>query len=403
MQDAISEAPIDDYDLFSQDYVRDPAEYWQRFRDECHVAQSSLYGGSFMPVRYDEVVATARDIETFTSSKGVSIVQSTPTTDMIQGGSPPIEADPPKHTWTRRLLLPAMAPQSVMEHEPYTRDLCRRLIANFIDKGRTDAATDYAQQMPVRVIGAMLGIDEGRSDQLVTWVRAILEFANDAEGRANAVRELRCFFEEEIAKRRANPGEDLLTKLLAAGEHDERVTEDMVIGQAILLLVAGVDTTWSAISSAMYHLATHPDDRRRLAQDPDLLPTAIEEFLRFYSPLQIGRIATDDTTLGGCPIPKDSRVVLNFGAANRDPDAFEHADTFIIDRARNRHIAFGVGIHRCAGSNLARMELTVALEEWMAAIPEFELSDKDAVVWSTGTVRGPRSVPVAFPVQRGVT
>ena len=190
----------------------------------------------------------------------------------------------------------------------------------------------------------------------------------------------------------------MISQLLAAEVDGEPVSEDLVVGESALLLVAGVDTTWSAIGSALFHLASHPDDRRRLVADPELLPTAIEEILRFYSPVTMGRIATSDTAVGECPVGAGDRVVVNFPAANRDPDEFPDADAFVIDRAKNRHLAFGVGIHRCAGSNLARMELRVAIEEWLAAIPEFELADPDAVTWAGGQVRGPRSVPVTFPV-----
>ncbi|MBT5849593.1 MAG: cytochrome P450, partial [Acidimicrobiaceae bacterium] len=130
--------------------------------------------------------------------------------------------------------------------------------------------------------------------------------------------------------------------------------------------------------------------------EPELLDVFIEEVLRFYSPVTMGRTAATDTEFGGCPIAEGDRVLMNFPAANRDPDHFEDSDTFIIDRGRNRHLAFGVGIHRCAGSNLARMEMRVALEEWLIAIPEFNLADPSAVTWAGGQVRGPRSVPVTF-------
>jgi cytochrome P450 len=164
------------------------------------------------------------------------------------------------------------------------------------------------------------------------------------------------------------------------------------------LLVAGIDTTWSSIGSSLWHLATHPEDRRRLAAEPELIPTAIEEFLRAYSPVTMGRIVTEDVEFHGCPMKAGDRVLLPFPAANRDPEAFEDADRVIIDRERNRHIAFGIGIHRCAGSNLARMELRVALEEWMKAIPEFELDRSRPMLWAGGQVRGPRALPVTFPV-----
>jgi len=170
-----------------------------------------------------------------------------------------------------------------------------------------------------------------------------------------------------------------------------------VLGTCQLLIIAGIDTTWSSIGSALWHLAQHPDDRRRLAADPSLIPTAVEELLRAYSPVTMARIVREPIDVGGVHMEAGDRVLMSFPAANRDPAAFDDADQVILDRERNRHIAFGVGIHRCAGSNLARMEMRVALEEWLARIPEFSLEDPAAVTWAAGQVRGPRSIPVVFP------
>jgi cytochrome P450 len=146
----------------------------------------------------------------------------------------------------------------------------------------------------------------------------------------------------------------------------------------------------------MWHLATHDADRRRLVAEPGLVPTAIEEMLRAYSPVTMARVVNEDTELAGCPLHAGDKVLLSFPAANRDPAAFERADEVVIDRQVNRHVAFGVGIHRCAGSNLARMELRVAVEEWLRRIPEFWLRDDAEVAWAGGQVRGPRRVPVRF-------
>ena len=161
-----------------------------------------------------------------------------------------------------------------------------------------------------------------------------------------------------------------------------------------LLLIAGIDTTWSAIGAALWHLASHPADRRRLADDPELIDVAVEEMLRAYAPVTMARIVAKDVDLAGRQLKAGDWVLLPFPAANRDPAMFEDADQVVLDRAVNRHAAFGLGIHRCLGSNLARMELNVAVQEWMARFPDFELADPDAVTWSAGQVRGPRRVPV---------
>ena len=145
----------------------------------------------------------------------------------------------------------------------------------------------------------------------------------------------------------------------------------------------------------LYHLGSHPDDLERLVNEPELMPTAVEEFLRYYSPVTIARYITEDADIAGCPVSAGKRVLLSYPSANRDPDYFENPDELILDRENNRHMAFGVGVHRCLGSNLARMELRVGLSAWLERYPRFELAvDPDDVKWSVGPIRGPRSVPI---------
>jgi cytochrome P450 len=192
----------------------------------------------------------------------------------------------------------------------------------------------------------------------------------------------------------AHPRDDLTTQLLEAEMDGRRIDATHVAGTIALLLLAGIDTTWSAIGASLWHLAGHPHDRERLAFEPELLPTAVEELLRAYAPVTMARLVKRDMEWHGCPMKADDWVLLSFPAANRDPAAFEDPDGVVIDRQINRHAAFGLGIHRCVGSHLARMELRVALEVWLQAFPSFHLADPDAVVWAGGQVRGPRRLPV---------
>jgi hypothetical protein len=278
-----------------------------------------------------------------------------------------------------------------------TRDLCTGLIDSFIDTGQADAAANYAQQIPVRVIAHILGVPSDLSDTFTGWVRDDLEFADDEERRVAAMEGLFTYFIAEVAKRRENPGNDLLSELLQTEMDGAPIEESIVLGAAALVLIAGVDTTWSGIGSALWHLATHEDDRKRLVAEPDLMGVAVEELLRAYSPVTMARLVTSDVEFKGCPMKAGDKLLMNFPAANRDPAVFEDADKVIIDRQHNRHVAFGSGIHRCAGSNLARMELTVAVEEWLKRIPEFRLAEGAEVTWAGGQVRGPRILPVVFP------
>jgi cytochrome P450 len=276
--------------------------------------------------------------------------------------------------------------------------LCRKLIREFIEDGRADIAGEYARQIPPRIIALILGIDPEMSDEFTTWVQGVLELGlQDEEIRQHYADIIRDFFVDEIKDRTENPGDDLISFLLGAKIDGEAVPMHVIRGNVGLMLVAGIDTTWSSIGSALWHLASHPEDRRRLVAEPELIPTAVEEFLRAYSPVSMARVATKDTMLGDRVVKEGERIVLSFPAANRDPEAFENPEEVIIDRQINRHVAFGSGIHRCAGSNLARLEMQVAISEFLAMIPEFELEDPDAITWAGGQVRGPRYLPVTFP------
>jgi hypothetical protein len=391
-----------DYDIFDPDYITDPFKVWDDLRDQCPIAHTDRWGGSWLPTTYADVNAMAHDIEHF-SSRHVGVVP--PPTDVHDpAGStnalnslPPIAVDPPVHTWTRRLMLPWFSHRRVETYEQGTRDLCNRLIDEIIEAGTGDAAADYAQQIPVRVIAWILGVPGDMADTFTGWVRDVLEFAYDERRRIAGRQALVAYLSQHLEERRADPQDDLISELLQADVDGHPVPDDVVLGMAALTLIAGVDTTWSAIGSSLWHLATHPDDRRRLIAEPQLMPTAVEELLRAYSPVTMARIVAADTEFQGCPMKEGDRVLMNFPGANRDPEAFERADEVVLDRSINRHLAFGAGIHRCAGSNLARMELTVALEEWLRRIPEFRLADDAEVTWAGGQVRGPRSIPVVFP------
>jgi cytochrome P450 len=393
-----------DYDIFDEDYVRDPAPIWQELRGRCPIAHTERWGGSWMPTKYDDVQAMVRMVPAL-SSRSPAVVPPSPelrevlVAEAKQYGSetPPITSDPPEQIPYRRLILPFFSPHAVAGYRDYTRALSEELIDGFAGRGACDAAVDYAQQIPPRVIAHMLGIDPGRSAEFTEWTRGLLELGQTRpELRIRYRQVIRDFFAELVAERRAEPRDDLISKLIDSEIEGKPLSDYTVIGMCNLLLVAGIDTTWSSIGAAMWHFSTHPEDRRRVAADRSLLPTAIEELLRFYSPVTMARKVTEPVDMHGVHFNPGDKVLLNFPAANLDPEVFERPDEVVLDRERNRHFAFGVGIHRCAGSNLARMEMDVALRAWFARIPEFELSDPQAVTWAGGQVRGPRSIPVRF-------
>jgi cytochrome P450 len=397
-----------DYDIFDPEFIRNPFPIWDELRKACPVAHSDRWGGSWMPTTYKDVHDVAHDTVHFSSEEVLVTPAPEPDPDdeeaqafIVQLGgdvsAPPITSDPPEHTWARRLILPYFAPKAIEPYEPLTRDLARSLVEKMLPEGRGDAAVGYAQQIPVRIIAKMLGIPEEMSDEFTGWVRGALEIgATDDEVRQEAFRNIITYLFEQVMARKEQRGDDILSKLLDAEVDGEPVPDFHIIGTGVLILVAGIDTTWSSIGSALWHLATHPDDRRRLVDEPEIMPLAIEELLRAYAPVTMARLVKEEVEVNGRTMCPGERVLLSFPAANRDPEVFENPDQVILDRAQNRHIAFGAGIHRCAGSNLARMELRVAIEEWLRAVPEFEIEDESAVTWAGGQVRGPRNLPVVF-------
>jgi cytochrome P450 len=386
-----------DFDVLDEAYVRDPFPRWDELRRVCPIARTDRRGRAWLPTTYADVTAMAKDIEHFSSANtSVIDVLDEPETPILTYGLPPITSDPPLHTWTRRLLLPWFSHARVAGYEPMTRALCGSLIDAQLAAGRSDAAVDYARQIPVRVIGAILGIPEDLSDTFTGWVRDVLEFADDADRSQRGMFGIGYYLWDRINERRQTDGDDLLTYLLHADVDGAPVDDMVILGMAMLTMIAGIDTTWSAIGSSLWHLATNDEDRERLVADPALMDTAVEELLRAYSPVTMARLVTDDVEVGGCPMGKGDKLLLNFPAANRDPDVFERADEVVLERQHNRHVAFGTGIHRCAGSNLARMELRVALEEWLARVPVFHLAEGAEVLWAGGQVRGPRRLDVVF-------
>jgi cytochrome P450 len=336
------------------------------------------------------------DAEHF-SSRRIIVRDERP--EVQKNAAPPITSDPPEHKPAKQLLLPPFTPDAVKKLEPRLRAICNELIDQFISDGKCDAATQYAKCLPVRAIAHMLGIPQQDSDRFIRWIHMALELSvKDAGQLKQAVSEMSAYFSGHIKERKDHPTDDLISALIKAKDKNGKPLEDShVLGSLQLLLVAGIDTTWSAIGASLWHLAKTPSDCGRLVREPELMPSAVEELLRAYSPVTMAREVMKETTISGCPVKPGNMVLLSFPAANRDPAMFPDADEVVLDRKVNRHLAFGLGIHRCVGSNLARMEMRAALEEWLKRIPDFCLAPAGKVIWSEGTVRGPRQFPVLFP------
>jgi cytochrome P450 len=386
---------LHDFDHTDPRWTEDPFPIWAQMRAASPVVHTDRFLGCYLPTTYEAVRQIANDTHSF-SSRRVIVRDERP--EVAKNAAPPITSDPPDHKPAKQLLLPPFTPDAMKKLEPRVRAICNELIDEFIADGKVDAAARYTKHIPVRAIAHMLGIPESDGDLFIKWIHMILELSiKDEMMLKQAVDEMTAYFAEHIETRKQRPGDDLISYLLNAQDKNGQPLEDShVHGSLRLLLIAGIDTTWSAIGASLWHLARTPVDRERLIAEPELMPTAVEELLRAYSPVTMAREVMKETTISGCPVKPGNMVLLSFPAANRDPRMFPDADKVVLDRQENRHAAFGLGIHRCVGSNLARMEMKVAIEEWLKRIPDFRLDPAGTVTWSQGTVRGPRQLPFLF-------
>ncbi|MEM1335226.1 MAG: cytochrome P450, partial [Actinomycetota bacterium] len=255
----------------------------------------------------------------------------------------------------------------------------------------------YSQNIPVHGISQMIGVPESDGDIFRDWIYRNFQLGpRDNRVREQVTADMRAYFFDLLDRRAVEPHDDLATLVAEAVDDDGApIADELKVGYLILLILAGIDTTWSAIGSGLWHLGGHTDDRDRLVGVPDDDPRwiyAVEEVLRYYAPVTMGRKVIQDTEVAGCPVRAGEQMLVTFPAANHDPDAFDRPELFDIGREENRHVAFGLGIHRCLGSNLARLELRVAIEEFVARFPHFELAGDTR--WSVGQIRGPRALPV---------
>ena len=383
---------VNDWDWLDDQWGPNAIDIWNDVREQCPMAKTERYGRAHMPVTMDAVSQVAQDTEHF-SSIWVNVGRP----DAVRHPAPPITSDPPDHHGHRRLLLPAFNPKRVALMEDDLREYCRGLIAK-LDGRDADAAEQYSQHIPVHGICQLTGIPESGGDLFRDWIYRSFQLGpRDNAVRAQVAAEMTAYIDELLNDRLANPNDDMLTEIANAEIDGEEVDWALKVGYVRLLILAGVDTTWSAIGSGLWHFAQHPEQVARLVaadNDDPLWTMASEEVLRFYAPVTMARKVIADTEVAGCPVHAGDQMLLTFPAANHDPEAFENPGEFQLDRAKNRHVAFGLGIHRCVGSNLARLELLVALQEWVRAFPNYSLDTNQETTWANGQIRGPRNVPV---------
>jgi len=376
-----------DFDLacLPADFYADPYPYYRALRD--HAPVKRMRDGSWFLTRYDDIVPVYRDPKTFSSDKkkefapkyGASPLFEHHTTSLVFN-------DPPLHTRVRRAILGALSQRHVAAMEAALVARVEKLLDAMAAQRDVDLIEDFAAAIPIEVIGNLLGVPHAERGPLRGWSLAILGALEPVitparfEAGNRAVTEMLAYLRTLVDARRANPGNpdtDVLTRLIA-GDDGERLGESELLHQCIFLLNAGHETTTNLIGNALHALVEWRAERAALiaaAHDAERVRLAVEEFLRFESSNQLGnRITTTAVDVGGVALPADSRITLCIGAANRDPAQFADPDRLDLARDPNRHIAFGSGIHTCAGMNLARLEARIALARFLARFPRYLLN-----------------------------
>ena len=383
--------PEIDFDHYDPAQAADPFPLYEQLRAECPVGWSRAHDGFWVVSRYDDISEICHRPDLF-SSRYVTVPQ-----DLGMGDVqiPPLNFDPPEHSRIKKLLASAFVPVRVAALEVATRSAVTGLIESFVGSGRCDASQDFARLVPVGVICSLLDLPSQDQDRFISWAYALLEITGSPEGMAMAM-EMLMYLNSLVERREAEPGDDLVSYLVNAVVEGERLEPGEIVLSTVELIVAGIDTTWDTLAASLWYLARHPEDQKLLRSEPERLPVAVEEFLRVFAPVAIGRVVTADTEFRGQQFRQGEMVLIPFPSANRDAGEFPEPDRVVLDRQPNRHFGFGAGIHRCVGANLARMELSVALREFLRLVPPFQLDDETAVDWCVGHIRGPRHVPLVF-------
>jgi cytochrome P450 len=367
---------------------------WTARRAECPVSYSPNHGGFYLLTRYEDVFDVLTDTETFTSTESAGI----PAQPYV---SIPEDVDPPDHRKYRKIINPPLSPQSVVKHESWIRQQAVELLEPLVGLREFDLVKDFAGPLPRSVAMKLIGLPDSDLPKVSEWTETLTYKPRDNEEAQQAGADLFAYLAEVVQDRSKGAfGEDLISLIVQSEVNGEPLAPEEMMSFIALLLFGGLHTTTHAIAATLVWLAQHPGDRDRLRQDPSLYPSAIEEAIRYTSPSShLGRTATKDTVIGGCPIPAGSRVMASVGAASFDPEKFESPQELVLDRSPNPHAGFGLGPHRCAGSHLAKLVLRVALEEFLARFTDFEVVDLSGLRYAGAEVRGLTTVPLIITKQ----
>jgi cholest-4-en-3-one 26-monooxygenase len=396
-------ADVDLFDPISYEKNGVPHEAMRFLRAEAPVFFHNEPGGrGFWAItKYDDVVAISKDPGTYSSARGGTNIQDYDPEHLSTIQMLMVNMDPPQHNKFRRLARQGFTPRMVSQMEPRVRAVTAQIIDEVIEKGECDFVTKIAAELPLQVIAELIGIPHEDRGKIFDWSNRLIgfddpEFQTSIEDGRMAAMEMWMYANTLAEGRKGGTGEDLVTVLLNAEIEGEKLTEMEFDAFFLLLAVAGNETTRNLISGGMLALFDHPEQRARLAADPSLMTTAVDEMLRWVSPVNnFRRTATRDVELRGQKIKENDKVVMWYASANRDEEHFVDSMKFDVGRTPNEHLAFGTGQHFCLGASLARLEIKVMFEELFKRMPDLQLNGKVRRLRSN-FINGVKEIPVKF-------
>jgi cytochrome P450 len=388
------------FNPYSYEFHDDPFAVYRRLRDDAPCYRNDDLGFWALS-RYDDVVSALHDPETYCSRFGITLEAGNPLPMMLT-------TDPPEHTALRRLVSRAFTPRRIADLEPAIRRLSTGYLDAWRDHAAPDLIGDYAALLPMDVISRLLGVPHGDQEQLRAWSDALLHRdegdVDVTPAGIDAAYQLYKYFSAFVAERRADPGaDDLAAALVAAGSgnaesgrDDDQLTDQQVVGFLFLLIIAGNETTTKLLGNCLLALQRFPAERAKVVADPARIPDAVEEILRYEGSTQLmARTLTRDVDLHDRKMAEGEKVLLLLGSANRDERVWDRPDVYDIDRAwPTHHVAFGHGIHVCLGAALARLEMRISLEEFVARHPTYEIDERALERVHSGNVRGYSRMPI---------
>jgi len=392
------------FNIWDPALADDPHATLAELRRQCPVAWTEEWGGHWFVSSYEETHEVVSDYKRF-SSREVTV----PNTPFPDGPQLPIQYDPPAHTAYRHVIAPGFSPKRVAEEEPAVRTLARQLFGAIVEKGSSNFLTDFALPLPSITVLRLLGFPVEDMEKLMQFKYEMLInlYSEDEVVRNRVQNEVRPEFNAYVkthldARRQMeNPPDDAMSSMLFGQlEGHEKMTDGEIARACMLLLTAGLDTVTQTMMLMFEYLAKNPDIRHQL-KDKDIIPSAVEEFLRYFSIVTLARQCTEDTVLGGRQIKANQMVQVSPPSAGRDGKEFPNPDVIDLRRSPNRHLAFGGGPHRCPGSHLARMELRVTLEEMVDIMPDFELAPGFVAPRRFGVIMGIDALELVIPSKQG--